>query len=35
MKMKKILFGMTVLTLILSALCTGVLAEAINVTGEW
>ena len=33
--MKKILFGMTVLTLILSALCTGVLAEAINVTGEW
>lgn len=33
--MKRILSGMTVLTLILSALCTGVLAEAIDVTGEW
>lgn len=33
--MKKILSGMIVLTLILSALCTGVLAEAIDVTGEW
>lgn len=33
--MRKILSGMTVLTLILSALCTGVLAEAIDVTGEW
>lgn len=33
--MKKILSGMIVLTLILSALCTGALAEAIDITGEW
>lgn len=33
--MKKILSGMIVLTLILSALCTGALAETIDITGEW
>lgn len=33
--MKKILSGMTVLILILSALCTSALAEASDVTGEW
>lgn len=33
--MKKILSGMTVLTLILSVLCSGALGEAIDVTGEW